>query len=318
MNRRQPIDEETTPLESIGVSEPKQKVKPSVMRDTKPQPLDEKTLPNETAEESFKSDEIVLPPSKSHGSSLFNVFTLFALSWLLYSTYTAVVEAWQTNIWFGAPLAAVSIILIGFVLFIVKKESAAINRVDRNQSDKLKIQSYRESNSITGIHSVLKPRLKRIKKIYPKEYALFEEARSDRNSADDYIALLENVLLSKIDDDANKSIKKASLSIAALVAISPHPALDAVIVFFQANLLIRKISQLYGLEPTRLSSLYLLKHSIISAITAASIEEISSMLIDEVGAGLTEQATKLIAEGLVSSARVYRLGQLTKRITRPI
>lgn len=89
-------------------------------------------------------------------------------------------------------------------------------------------------------------------------------------------------------------------------------------VVYRANLLLRNISNIYGLKLTGFSSLYLFKHTIISAITSAGIEELGSIVLDRIGAGLTGNAAKVVSEGIVSASRMYRLGSLTKKITRPI
>ena len=87
---------------------------------------------------------------------------------------------------------------------------------------------------------------------------------------------------------------------------------------YRANTMIRKIATCYGLQPTGLSSLYLFRYILISALTAAAIEEIGSIVLEEISAGLAETAVKVAAEGMVSARRMYRLGHLTRLNTRPI
>ncbi len=314
--RNQPIEEETVTIETTLSSKTKSPAKKQ-NNERRAQVIKEETMLIEQ-EDVIEEDSIEIPISPKYCSKLFWIFVIFSISWLFYSTLISVIEAWQKNYWFGLPLAIMSLVFIAVLLLLIKRERNAFKRVDKNTKQRAQIKVHIDNDSVAGIHNILKPRLSRIKKVYPKEIAQFEAARTDRHSANDYISLLENILLSRLDKDANNAIKKASLSIAALVAISPHPALDAVLVLMRANMLIRKISQIYGLEPTGLSSLYLLKHSVISALAAAGIEEISTLLAEEISMGLTEKAAKFIAEGAVSSARLYRLGHLTKRITRPI
>lgn len=316
-NRHKPIDEETTSMDNTISSQSETTVK-RIKDKQQHQPLNEKTSPileNEHIEDESTS---TIKLSPSYWSRFFWGLIIFSISWLLYSTLIDIIAVFKTNVWLAIPLASISMVFITITLLLIKKERAAFKRVDKNAQQRSQIQNYIDENSVIGIHDVLKPRLLMIKKTYPKEYTLFNNARNTRNTADEYLSLLENILLSQCDKDADKAIQKAALSIAALVAISPHPALDAFIVFIRANMLIRQVSHIYGLQPTGLSSLYLLKHSIVSAITAAGIEEISTIIVEEISAGLTEKATKILAEGIVSSSRLYRLGHLTKKITRPL
>ena len=150
------------------------------------------------------------------------------------------------------------------------------------------------------------------------EYRQFDEARHDRKTVKEYFSLLENVVWTRRDKDVDDAINRASLSVAGLVAISPHPALDAVIVVVRANMLLRNIGQIYGLELTGISSLYFFKHTIVSAITAAGIEELGTLVFEEIGAGVAEKSAKIVTEGLVSAGRMYRLGCLAKKVTRPV
>lgn len=313
--RNQPIEEDSVSIETTLNSKIKSLDKKQ-NNERKAQIINEETKLIE--QEKVTENSIEMPASPRYWSKLFWIFVIFSISWLFYSALISVIEAWQKNYWFGLPLAIMSLVFITVLLLLIKRERNAFKRVDKNALQRRQIKIHIDNDSVAGIHNVLKPRLSRIKKYYPKEIAQFEAARTNRYSANDYISLLENIILSRLDKDANNAIKKASLSIAALVAISPHPALDAVLVLIRANMLIRKISQIYGLEPTGLSSLYLLKHSVISALAAAGIEEISTLLAEEISVGLTEKAAKFIAEGAVSSARLYRLGHLTKKISRPI
>lgn len=317
-NRQNPIEEDTVSIERTVDSNMQNKVIKKPMADRKPQEIEEETQAIDTQDSVVDEDLTNAPESPRYWSKLFWLFIIFAIAWLFYATLTTVLEAWTSNVWFGIPLAVISLAFIVVLVLLIKRERDAFKRVDDNAVQGILIKTHIENNSVARIHHVLKPRLARIKKYYPNESTQFEAAQSDRQSAIEYIALLDNVLLSRLDKDADTAIKKASLSIAALVAISPHPALDAVLVLIRANMLIRNISQIYGLEPTGLSSLYLLKHSIISALAAAGVEEISTLLAEEISMGLTEKAAKFIAEGAVSSARLYRLGHLTKKITRPL
>ncbi len=313
MNRKrsQPLEEETIAIERSWSEnrQSHQRVQHIITEETKPVAEDESVRD--------KSLDITLSGFK-YGSKLFCLSFVLVFAWLFYAVILDLLEAWQSNAWFVMPLGIMALILMLLLMLVIKREYRAFRQVDDIAKQKNKINEYRAQDSVAGIHAVLKQRLMHIKKYYPDEYQQFEQARDDRQTVEEYVSLLNNIVLARLDKEADNSIKKASLSIAALVAISPHPALDAFIVLYRANHLIRKISLIYGLKPTGLSSLYLFKHSVVSAITAAGVEEISTLLAEEISMGLGEKAAQLIAEGAVSATRLYRLGHITKKIVRPV
>ena len=107
-----------------------------------------------------------------------------------------------------------------------------------------------------------------------------------------------------------------------MVAIVPHPALDAAVALWRATALIRKIGKIYGLEPTGLSSLRLLKHSIATAIIAAGTDVAVDLAAEQVGLEMADQVSsnlgKGAAGGVVTAWRLYRLGNYAQKLCRPV
>ena len=81
--------------------------------------------------------------------------------------------------------------------------------------------------------------------------------------------------------------------------------------------MVRKIGIIYGLEATGLSSWRLLKHVIISAFLAASVEEFGGIALEQITHQAFAKALNPVAEGSVSALRLYRLGKLAQRACRP-
>ena len=323
-----PLNEETVPVTetdetgSVAVNDhPAHKGNPverhSGSRNGEPVPILEATetiLPESSSIPEEKSES----SQKSHGAKLFWPFVLFVTCWLLYTTLISLEDAWSKSFWLAIPLTAITVIFIVLIGFFVLREVRAFRSIDRIEETREKLAQYTSEGSIIGVHETLKPVLENIKVRYPVEYRQFDEARHDRKTVKEYFSLLENVVLTRLDKAVDDAINRASLSVAGLVAISPHPALDAVIVVVRANILLRNIGQIYGLEITGISSLYFFKHTIVSAITAAGIEELGTLVFEEIGAGLTEKSAKIVTEGFVSAGRMYRLGRLAKKVTRPV
>jgi len=114
------------------------------------------------------------------------------------------------------------------------------------------------------------------------------------------------------------AIRSTALSGGVLIAIIPHPAFDAVAVLWRATALIRNIGEIYGLKPTGLSSIRLLKHSISTAIIAAGTEVAAGLILEQMGTDVASKMFSSVTGGAVTVARLYRLGNLTQNLCRPI
>ena len=255
---------------------------------------------------------------KSKTSIALWIFTLFGFSWLTYSLVTSLVDAWQTSLFLALPLALISLLFVIVLTLLLVREWKAFKAIDEAASLHNLIESTGGDEPPHHIRDALNPILNRLEARYPAEIKRYQAEMNERRTTSEYLSLVKNVVLIRADKDVKKIILQSSISTAGLVAISPHPALDSLIVMYRANTMIRKIATCYGLQPTGLSSLYLFRHILISALTAAAIEEIGSIVLEEISAGLAETTVKVAAEGMVSARRMYRLGHLTRLNTRPV
>jgi hypothetical protein len=68
--------------------------------------------------------------------------------------------------------------------------------------------------------------------------------------------------------------------------------------------------------PTGLSSWRLLKHVIISAFIAASVEEFGQIALEQITQQAAAKAIKPFAEGSITALRLFRLGKLAQLTCR--
>jgi uncharacterized membrane protein YcjF (UPF0283 family) len=123
--------------------------------------------------------------------------------------------------------------------------------------------------------------------------------------------------MGQLDKEVDAQIRHAVMVGGAAVAVIPHPALDALFILWRGQNLVRKIGIIYGLEPTGLSSWRLLKHVIVSAFIAATVEEFGEIALEQITQEVFAKALKPVAEGSITALRLYRLGRLAKRACRP-
>ena len=256
------------------------------------------------------------PPNiKSYGAW---IVIVFGLSWLSYLLIDGLASAFGKGWLVFTPLFLVSVLFSGFMGWVLFKEWRAQRNIDQVKMVREAMQNSKAETSSYLLKENLAPLLENFREIYPKQMESFDAEAKNRDSVDSYVSLLDNLVLSHADKLVDAEIKKASLSVAAMVVASPHPVLDAAMVIIRASMMIKEIGRLYGLQSTRWSSIKLLRYIMISAITAAAVEEIASTVIEDLGLGMAGKVSKLAAESLVGANRMYRLGQLTKTMIRPI
>lgn len=238
--------------------------------------------------------------------------------WGVSSSLLTLFELWQQNKAFAIPIAALAILLLTLLIFALAEEARAIQRIDRLKKVQADILQARNSGDLPKLKSTLKVTLDNLELRHPNLLLTFKEASSTRTDCNDYLETLNNLVLLKLDDAADSKIKRHSLMVGTAVAITPHPALDAIIVLWRAQALVREIGELYGLRLTGLSSWRLMKYLFNSALLAAAMDAAGSLVLEEAGRGAIESAGKKAVEGLVVGSRLYRLGVLAQKVCRPI
>ena len=310
-----PVDEPTENLSHTPDLSETPVRKTSAQTSREPGEVDEQT---QKIKSDFIADENMessMPENKGYISW---IVIAFFFSWLFYILISALITASNNGILVVLPLWIVTMLFIGALAWLIFREWRAFQTFDLVLNLRESIQEADASSSSFKIKEQFNPILKNFREAYPEEMETFDAEAKNRDTFSDYVSLIDNLILCKADLVVDREIKKASLSVAALVSVSPHPVLDATLVMIRATMMIKKIGECYGLQPTRWTSLRLFKHLLISAISSAIVEEVSAKIIEDIGAGITEKTLKVASEALVSSSRMYRLGYLTKEMIRPV
>ena len=309
-----PVEE---PTESIGQPSDNEKIsyQSSAEASRAPGEVGEKT---EKMERDVIANEVMEDNFSRNNSFISLIVIAFGFCWLLYISISALITASNAGLLVVLPLTIVTLLFIGVFVWLSYREWRAFQTFDLVLHIRESIQTADPNRSCFQIKEQFKPVLKNLRQVYPDQMGSFDSEAGNRDTISEYVSLMDNVVFSKADAVVDSEIKKASISVAALVSISPHPVLDALFVMVRATMLIKKIGECYGMQPTRWTSLKLFKHLLLSAISSAVVEEISSKVIEDIGAGITEKTLKVASEVLVSSSRMYRLGYLTKKLIRPV
>jgi len=122
--------------------------------------------------------------------------------------------------------------------------------------------------------------------------------------------------VSIIDSQVDKHIAKESILIAAFVGISPWPLVDGGIVAWRQLRLMRSIATKYGVRPSTLGTLRLLRRVLISVVLADVSQHATQWIASKVPSmgGLIPSAGQSLAVLVLTS----RVGKACKTACKPI
>jgi putative membrane protein len=144
---------------------------------------------------------------------------------------------------------------------------------------------------------------------------------SDVHTNAEALALFEREVVEPLDRQASAAIARAARDTAIGVAASPVALLDAVIGIARALRMIRAVATIYGLRPSTLSSLRLLKRALLDGAGFATAD-IAGDAWTEVLSGLGSRVTGFVSarlgEGVFAAVRMTRLGLTAVQACRPI
>jgi len=317
------IEEEATPVDgSAGLSANAYLGAEDKNREPGPVEGPSEAMPDDQV--NAQSGEIANPEfvERSPWSFVFWLLSAGVFIWLLMGVVSAIAGAWHQSIWLGLPLAALASIFLAVLIWASLREYKAWKTIDALADRRTRIHTALASDDLYALRETLAPTLNNLRLAHSIQIATFEEAAKSRETASEYLKQFENIVLIQLDKEANAVIKRSALVGGTVIAIVPHPALDAIVALWRATVLIRTIGEVYGLKPTGLSSLRLLKHSIATAIIAAGSDIAVDLTIDQVGQDVVDQVSsnigKGVAGGTVTAWRLYRLGKYAQRLCRPM
>lgn len=227
------------------------------------------------------------------------------------------------DLYMRAPLVGVPILILGIVfcvalIMVFAREYRAFREIGRLEGESKALAESLERDDPMGMLDALSHRLTALRVIEPDLIEEFEKAARKTTHARRVHELFENIVLEELDEKADQIIEQESLQTCLAVAILPHPALDAAVVLWRGCGLVGRVSNLYGIKATGLSSLRLFQHVVESAMLAAAAETLGRMLAEEGVAGVVSPVVKPLGEAAVTYLRIRRLGDFTKRMLLPV
>lgn len=257
------------------------------------------------------------PPERSPWSSVLWLLLACVAFWGIGSAILNLVELWQRQIMLAAPLSVAGAVLVALLIRALWLECCAMRDVDKLSERRKAVEEAEAEEDLDALKAALEPTLSNLRTRNPDLINEFEDAASEHTQCGDYLSSLDNIVLQSLDTEAKRVVENSALTTATAVVIVPHPAFDALVVLWRALVMTRRIGTLYGLRPGGVSSWRLLGYTLRSAMLAASMDTLTTFLVDS--SSMTFARTlKPVAEGSVIAVRIYHLGRLTIEVCRPI
>jgi putative membrane protein len=146
----------------------------------------------------------------------------------------------------------------------------------------------------------------------------YRDAIADTHDDREAMQLFERIVLRPLDEIAYAAVRRAARDTAIGASVSPVAGVDALIVLWRSMRMVREVAEVYGLRPTRLSVLALIRRMFLTATFAVTADVVGDVLGAHVGGRLAGLVSGKLAEGVFAGVRTARLGLLAIEQCRPL
>lgn len=259
-----------------------------------------------------------VPPGGRHWGRALRWGGLALAAWAAVALGEAGWAAWQA----GSVADLVPVALAGVAglaaLWAAWREYAALRRLETVDRVRAALAALGDHDRPEAALAALAPVLDGLRARRAAAVADFEAAARGANDAGRVLALFERTLLAPVDEEARRAVQAGALGAAAATAVVPHAALDGAIVLWRGAAMVRAVAALYGLRPTGLSTLRLMRELLLGGALVMGTELLGHLAITQLGEGLAARLSAATGQGLVTYYRLSRLGSASIAQCRPL
>lgn len=135
---------------------------------------------------------------------------------------------------------------------------------------------------------------------------------------DALLAAVEAELLVPLDSRARKAITEAARRVSLVTTISPRALVDVAFVLFAAANLIRRIAEIYGVRPSGINFLRLLRLVVAHLAVTGTLAVSDGLAGQIVGHGIAARLSARLGEGVVNGILTARIGLAAIEVCRPM
>ncbi|HKV00084.1 MAG TPA: DUF697 domain-containing protein [Vineibacter sp.] len=236
----------------------------------------------------------------------------------VYSLVRGLIEIWQRDWVGGAVLGTLSLGFLAALLAALLHEFRALRRLHDAARLRTRLETALRRDSPGELMSALAPVLSMVAARRPELVQQFHHRIDGQSDSDAIVRQFRTVVLSALDQEARRAIRRETLVTLGAAAASPHPALDAVIVAWRSVVMVRRVAEIYGLRPSGLATIRLARAAVISTATAMAADPAGDMLAEALGGGFADKIAGKVAEGSIVGLRALRFGLRAMDVCRPL
>ena len=123
-----------------------------------------------------------------------------------------------------------------------------------------------------------------------------------------------------LGEAAGQAGQRAALQAGALVALAPHPALDALLAGWRGVRLVREVAALHGMRPGTVASWALGRRVVATAAGTAGVDLLTQGLSDQLlqHMPVLRHVAGAVPGATLAAVRLYRLARVTAVACSPL
>jgi putative membrane protein len=234
--------------------------------------------------------------------------------------YDLVTELFARSVWLGGAFALLLAATVTGAVGLVGRELVSLFRLAR--AEHLRHEGERLLGS--EVHGQAGPLIERIEQLYAGRADLEAPRAAWRRQARDALSdgeqlrLFATMVLSPLDREAYRLVRRGARDIGALTALSPLGALDSVVVLARTLTMLRAVARLYGVRPAAASTATLLRRGLLNVLAAGVVELLSDSAVEAAGAGLLSVLSAKAGQGVLNGVLAAKLGLAAMQLCRPL
>lgn len=235
-----------------------------------------------------------------------------------YSLGRWLLETWQRD-WLGATaLGALLLAFLAALAVAAGRELRAIRRLHKAARFRAALDVALEHDSAGEISAALAPVLEMVAARRPDLVRQFHHRVDGQSDGAAMVRQFRAAVLLPLDREARQAVRREALATLTAATVSPHPALDVVVVAWRSVAMVRRVAEIYGLRPSGLSAMRLTRTAVIGVATAMAADPAGDALAETLGGGLADKLAGKVVEGSIVGWRALRLGMRAIEVCRPL
>ncbi|MEJ0020437.1 MAG: DUF697 domain-containing protein [Acetobacteraceae bacterium] len=259
---------------------------------------------------------LAAPPSRFGSAGYLGLgFGILLASWLLVSVVTAIAGAFAISPGLGAGATLLAALGAGLVAFAGLREWRSLRRLRQVEALRAALRDGADPEAARRLSLEWLGDLGR----HVPEAAAAAAMLADAADPAEIRALLRGRLADRLRGATRAIGLRAASEAGALVAISPHPSWDGLIVALRGVRVIRQVAELHGLRPGPVVTMALFGRVARSAVETATVDLMSQAAADHVLNGLPViKHLGAISGASTAAFRLYRLTQAAGQACSPL